>query len=98
MIVARFKVQCRPERTEEVAAAIAAVEAPSRALPGVIHFDVARSLTDSNTFVVVEVFEDRQALERQDAQREVAAVLSLVEGGALTRDFEWTVWEASATS
>jgi quinol monooxygenase YgiN len=98
MIVARFKVQCRPERTEEVAAAIAAVEAPSRALPGVIHFDVARSLTDSNTFVVVEVFEDRQALERQDAQREVAAVLSLVEGGALTRDFEWRVWEASATN
>jgi quinol monooxygenase YgiN len=69
------------------------VEAPSRALPGVIHFDVARSLTDSNTFVVVEVFEDRQALERQEAQAEVAAVLKLVESGALARDFEWTVWE-----
>ena len=64
MIVARFKIRSRPDRTDEVAAAIAAVEAPSRKLPGVLHFDVARSLTDSNTFVVVEVFEDRAALER----------------------------------
>jgi quinol monooxygenase YgiN len=97
MIVARFKVQCHPENAEEVAAAIAAVEAPSRGLPGVIHFDVARSLTDPNSFVVVEVFEDRQALERQEAQAEVAAVLSLVEAGALARPFQWTVWETSAT-
>ena len=55
MIVGRFEVQCRPDRTEEVAAAIAAVEAPSRELPGVVHFDVARSLTDPNTFVGIEV-------------------------------------------
>ena len=85
MIVARFKVHCRPERTEEVAAAITAVEAASRQLPGVIQFDVARSLTDSNAFIVIEVFEDRAALERQEAQREVAAVLDLVEAGALAR-------------
>ena len=97
MIVARFKVQCRPDRTDEVAAAIAAVQAPSRELPGVVHFDVARSLTDSNTLVVIEVFTDRQALERQNAQGEVATVLSLIEAGALTGDLEWTVWETSAT-
>ena len=97
MIVARFKVQCRPERTEEMGAAIAAVEAPSREMPGVVHFDVARSLTDPDTFVVIEVFEDRQALERQNAQSEVAKVLSLIEAGVLTRDYEWTVWETSAT-
>ena len=98
MIVARFKVQCRPDRTEEVAGAIAAVEAPSRGLPGVVHFDVARSLTDPNTFVVIEVFADRQALERQNAQGEVATVLSLIEGGALTGEPEWTVWETSPTA
>jgi quinol monooxygenase YgiN len=74
------------------------VEGPSRELPGVVHFDVARSLTDPNTFVVIEVFEDRQALERQNAQREVAKVLSLIEAGALTGDLEWTVWEMSATA
>ena len=95
MIVGRFKVQCRPERTEEVAAAITAVEAPSRALPGVVHFDVTRSLTDPNTFVVLEVFEDQEALRRQNELGEVAAVLRLVDAGALTGDYEWTVWDAS---
>jgi quinol monooxygenase YgiN len=95
-IVARFQVLCRPERTEEMAAAIAAVEAPSGAIPGVVHFDVARGLTDPDTFVVIEVFENRQALERQNAQGEVAKVLSLIEAGTLTADYEWTVWETSA--
>ncbi len=97
MIIGRFAVHCRPERAEEMAAAIAAVQAPSRALPGVLHFDVARSLTDPQAFVVLEVFEDRQALDRQNAQPEVAAVLALVADGALTADMEWTVWEASVT-
>src|SRR5215467_11713842 len=97
MIIGRFKVQSRPECADELAAAIAAVEAPSREIPGVVHFDVARSLTDPDTFVVIEVFTDRQALGRQNAQGEVANVLSLVEAGALTSDYEWTVWETSAT-
>jgi hypothetical protein len=43
------------------------------------------------------VFEDRQALDRQNAQAEVATVLSLIEAGALIGDLEWTVWETSAT-
>jgi len=76
-----------------MATAIAAVEAPSREIPGVVHFDVARSLTDPNTFVVTEVFEDRAALDRQNAQSEVAEVLRLVQDGALVGDPEWTVWE-----
>lgn len=97
MIVGRFRIQCRPDRSDEVAAAIAAVEAPSRELPGVVHFDVARSLTDPNTFVAIEVFEDRQALDRQNAQREVADLLRLIDTGALTGDYEWTTWDASAT-
>lgn len=97
MIVGRFKVQSRPEHAEAIAAAIAAVEAPSRELPGVIHFDAARSLTDPNTFVVIEVFEDRDALDRQEAQSEVDDVLRLIRAGALTRDMEWTVWETSPT-
>ncbi|MBZ5737163.1 putative quinol monooxygenase [Nocardioides mangrovi] len=95
MLVARFKVQVRPEYLYEMAALIAAVEAPSRELPGVVEFDVLRSLSEQNTFVVNEVFEDRQALERQNLLPEVAAVLDLVGRGALTRDLEWTVWDAT---
>lgn len=97
MIIGRFKVQCRPERAEEMAAAIAAVEAPSRALPGVVHFDVARSLTDPNTFVVTEVFEDRAAWHRQNTQAEVADVLRLADSGALVGGLEWTMWDATVT-
>jgi quinol monooxygenase YgiN len=93
MIVARFTAQARPEFSDRMAAAIAAVEGPSRQLPGVIHFDVAHSLTDPHAFLVVEVFEDRAALDRQNAQPEVDAMLALVAEGALTRDFEWTVWD-----
>jgi quinol monooxygenase YgiN len=95
MIIGRFSVQCHPEWTEKVAAAIAAVEAPSRALPGVVHFDVARSLTEPNTFVVVEVFSDREALARQNAQPEVAALLAFGDAGAFTGGYEWTVWETT---
>jgi quinol monooxygenase YgiN len=58
-------------------------------------FDVARSLTDVNTLVVIEVFEDREAFQRQNAQAEVAAVLQLVEAGALASDLEWAMWEGA---
>ncbi len=98
MIVGRFKVQSRPEHAEAIAAAIAAVEAPSRKLPGVVHFDTTRSLTDPNTFVVIEVFEDRAALDRQDAQSEVNDVLELIRAGALVGEMEWTVWETAGPS
>lgn len=98
MIVGRFTVECRPEWTERVAAAIAAVEAPSRQLPGVVHFDTARSLTDPNRLLAVEVFEDRAALELQNSQTEVAALLTLIDEGALTRPYEWTVWEGPPAS
>jgi quinol monooxygenase YgiN len=93
MVIGRFKVQARPERSDELAAAIAAVEGPSRELPGVIQFDVARSLTDPNTFIAVEVFEDRRALDLQNAQHEVDAMLDIIRDGALTGDIEWSVWE-----
>lgn len=95
MIIGRFKVQARPDRDEELAAAIAAVEGPSRRLRGVLHFDVARSLTEPQTYVVTEVFEDRDAFDRQNAQSEVAEVLRLVADGALTHDLEWTAWETA---
>ncbi len=96
MIVCRYELRCRPERAEEMTAALIAVAGPSRHVPGVVHFDVARSLTDPDTFVVLEAFEDRAALARQEEQAEVAAVLALVEDGAVTREPEWIVWETTA--
>ena len=93
MVIGRFKVQAKPAHSDRLAAAIAAVEPPSRELPGVLQFDVARSLTDPHAFLAIEVFEDRDALNRQNAQPEVDAMLDIIRAGALTRDLEWTVWD-----
>ncbi len=75
MIVVRFKVQCRPGKAEHAIAVMQAVVGPSRALPGVISFDIGRDVVDPDSIVAIEVFEDRDALDRQESQPEVAAVL-----------------------
>ena len=43
MIVVRFKAKCKPEKTEQAAAAFEAVVAPSRAVEGVVSFDIGRT-------------------------------------------------------
>jgi len=99
MLVVRFKVRCQPGRTGEVAAAMATVARASRSLPGVVHFDVARDLTDDEAVIAVEVFEDRDAMTRQEAQPEVARVVELLQAGAAAAAPEWTIYEiASAES
>ena len=96
MLVVRFKVQCQPGRTDEVAAAMAAVAWAWRELPGVVHFDVARDLTDSDALIATEVFEDREAMERQEAQSEVARVMELLQGAASAAP-EWTIYEVPSS-
>ncbi|MFZ2649935.1 MAG: putative quinol monooxygenase [Burkholderiaceae bacterium] len=78
MIVVRFRMKCKTERTEQVRAALAAVVGPSRRLEGVIHFDIGRDLTDPDSFIATEVFVDRAALDRQESLPEVASVLKLL--------------------
>jgi len=85
MIVIRFKARCRPERATEFAAALEAVIAPSRKVDGVINFDIARDLSDPNTFVAVEVFTDREAVNRQDSLPEAAAVMRFSKAASRTR-------------
>jgi quinol monooxygenase YgiN len=96
MIVVRFRVQCQPERSDEVLEAMKDVVAPSRALPGVVHFDIARDLIDPDTLIATEVFEDGAAMDRQEAQPEVAKVIALIEGGALRAPPEWTVFQVTS--
>ncbi len=78
MIVIRFKVTSKPEKTGELLAALAAVVTPSRKIGGVISFDIAQDLIDPNTFIATEVFENQEALDRQEAQPEVKKVLDLL--------------------
>jgi quinol monooxygenase YgiN len=96
MIVVRFKVQCQPEKTEQVKAALEAVIAPSRSLDGVVSFDVARDLADPNSFIATEVFEDRAALDRQEAQAEVANALAVL-GESLAAEPEATIFHVSSS-
>ena len=95
MIVVRFKARTRPEKTDQVLAAFERVVAPSRAVDGVVSFDVARDVADPNAFVATEVFEDRAALERQEALPEVADVLGLLQD-ALAAPPEATVFHVSS--
>ncbi len=97
MLVVRFKVRCQPDKTEEVVAAMAAVAGAARTLPGIVHFDVARDITDQDSLIATEVFEDRAAMEREEAIPEVAAVVALMEAGALAGSPEWTIFDVASS-
>src|SRR3954466_1023038 len=96
VIVVRFKIRCRPDRTEEVAAAMRDVVAAARGLDGVINFDIARDLTDDDALIATEVFEDRAAMDREEKLPEIAKVIELMEGGALVALPELTRFEVTS--
>jgi quinol monooxygenase YgiN len=96
MIVVRFKVQCQPGKAEPVKAAFTQAIAPSRAVDGVISFDIAHDLADPDSFIAVEVFEDRAALDRQESLPEVAEVLAVLED-SLAAAPEATIFHVSSS-
>ncbi len=96
MIVIRFMVRCQPGRAEEVMAALKDVVSPSRALDGVISFDIGRDLTDPDSFIATEVFEDRAALDRQESLPEVAVALGVFEQ-SLAAEPEATIFHVSSS-
>jgi quinol monooxygenase YgiN len=96
MIVVRFKVQCKPEKTEQALAALKEVIAPSRALDGVIGFDLAQDLADPDSIIAIEVFADRAALERQESLPEVQKVMGLFDE-FLAAEPEATIFHVSSS-
>lgn len=78
MIVVRFKVQCQPGKTETALAVMEAVVAPSRQLAGVVSFDIGRDIVEPDSIIATEVFEDREALDRQESLPEVAKVMAVL--------------------
>ena len=79
MIVVRFKVQCQPEKTEQAMAAFEELIAPSRAVDGVVSFDIGRDIANPDSFIAIEVFADRTALERQESLPVVEKTIGLLE-------------------
>jgi len=96
MEVVRFKVECRPESTEQVMRAFEELIAPSRAVDGVISFDIVRDLADPSSFIAVEVFEDQAALESQESLPETARTLAVLEH-SLTAPPEATIFHVSSS-
>lgn len=96
MLVVRFKVKCLPGKVEEALPAFRAVIAPSRALAGCLHFDIARDLADPNCLIATEVFENREALDRQERLPAVQSVIAKLESW-LAAPPEATIFHVSSS-
>ena len=97
MIVVRFRMQARPEKAAELRTALQAVVVPSRAVAGVRGFDIAQDLTDGTAFIATEVFDDREALGRQEELPQVKRVLEVLPQ-CLAADPEATIYEVSSSA
>jgi quinol monooxygenase YgiN len=83
VIIVRFWFRTQPGRGDEAVAALAPVVAASRALPGVISIDIARDIIDPDAFIATELYEDRAALDRQEALPETVAALAALKAGII---------------
>ena len=97
MIVVRFKVTSQPAKREQLRTAFANVINDSRAIDGVINFDIAQDLNDPNTFIATEVFADDAARARQEALPDVMRIIELLPS-VLAAAREATVYEVASTS
>jgi quinol monooxygenase YgiN len=96
LIVVRFKVKCQPGKTDQVMAAFREMIAPSRAVEGVISFDIGRDVIDPDSFIATEVMTDRAALERQESLPETARTLAMLEH-SLVAEPEETIFSVSVS-
>ena len=96
MIVVRFKVQCKPDKTEQALAQFEEVIAPSRAVDGVVSFDIGHDLANPDSVIAIEVFEDRAALERQESLPVVQKTIGLLEE-FVAAEPEATVFDVSSS-
>jgi quinol monooxygenase YgiN len=95
MIVVRFKMQSHPDKVDEVRSLLTDVAVASQAVEGVVSFDIGQDVTDSNSFVATEVFDDREALDRQESLPQVAAAMAAFEE-ALTAEPEATIFNVAS--
>jgi quinol monooxygenase YgiN len=72
------------------------VVAASRALAGVVAFDIGRDLADDDTLIATEVFADRDALDRQESLPEVARAMELFDV-ALAAPPDATIFHVSSS-
>jgi quinol monooxygenase YgiN len=94
MVILRQKMRARPERTDDVWAALAAIIPGARATQGVINLDIARDLLDADSFVATGIYEDAAALQRQESAPEVHSAMAMF-AEALAAPPDRTIYDAS---
>jgi quinol monooxygenase YgiN len=77
MVILRQQMRSKPERFDDVWAALAAIIPVARATPGVISLDIARELLDPDSFIATAVYDDVAAVERQESAPAVHAAMAL---------------------
>ena len=94
MIILRFKVHSKPERSDELLLVLAEIIPAARATEGVINFDIARTLDDPDSFIATAVYDDGAALERQESAAEVHRAMAIFPE-LLAAPPERTIYDAS---
>ena len=94
MVILRFKVHSKPERSDELLLVLAEIIPAARATEGVINFDIARTLDDPDSFIATVVYDDGAALERQEAVAEVHRAMAIFPD-SLVAPPERTIFDAS---
>src|SRR6267378_7870342 len=94
MVILRFKIRSKSDKSHELMAALAEIITPARATKGVISFDIARVLLEPDSFIATAVYEDGAALERQESRPEVHKVMAMLPE-SLTAPLERTIFDAS---
>jgi len=78
MVILRFKIHSKPDKSDELMAALAEIIAPARATEGVVEFDIARVLRDPDFFIATAIYADGAALERQESLPQVHRVMAML--------------------
>ena len=89
-------MRAKPEKCDEVMAALAAIIPGARATEGVIKLDIARDLLDPDSFIATGVYQDGAALERQESLPEVDKVMAMLPE-SLVAPPERTIFDASVS-
>ena len=69
MLILRQKMRAKPDKSDELMAALAEIIAGARATPGVISLDIASVMLEPDSFIATAVYEDAAAPERQVTSR-----------------------------
>ena len=93
MLILRQKMVAKPEKRDELMAALAEIIEPARATEGVISLDIARVLHEPDSFIATVVYEDGAALERQESRAEVHKVVAMLPD-SLAVPLERTIFDA----